>query len=239
VTSKTKKPAWAFALDASTIDGIIFSFGGALLSRDQRSTLFDQPPTVKTLGLIDRAMTEKWAYQIDQREVGNDFANQNAAFILTTSNGQAQFDRQIAGKFDWDLAIIPHDTGVKPVTVMYGANICIFKSDPARERAAWEFIKYFTSRDVTAKWAVESGYLPIRKSALTTETMKQFVGRHPRNRRALDVLPLAKPEANIAGWQEVRDLLNAAVTSVITQSAEPTQAAQTLKQKADKAIRPR
>ena len=57
-------------------------------------------------------------------------------------------------------------------------------------------------RRITARWAVESGYLPVRKSALTTETMKQFVGRHPRNRRAIDMQPYAKPEPNIAGWQQ-------------------------------------
>jgi multiple sugar transport system substrate-binding protein len=239
VSAKTRKPAWALALDPSTIDGIIFSYGGELLSPDQQSTRFDQPPTVKMLSLIDRAITQKLAYQTSNQDLQNDFANQNATFILTTSNAQSFLDRQVAGKFDWDLAIIPHETGVKPVTVMYGANICLFRSEPVKERAAWEFVKYFTSKEVTARWATESGYLPVRKSALTTETVKQFAAQHPRFRRAVDMLPSARPEPNIAGWQEVRDLLNAAVTSVITQTAEPPQAAQNLKQKADRVIKPR
>ena len=44
---------------------------------------------------------------------------------------------------------------------MYGANICIFKSTPEKEMAAWRFINHFTSPPVTARWATQTGYLPV------------------------------------------------------------------------------
>ena len=57
-----------------------------------------------------------------------------------------------------------------------------------------------------------------------------------RARRAFDVLPYARPEPNIAGWQEVRDLISEAVTAVINKQQGPTEAARTLKKKADAVI---
>ena len=66
--------------------------------------------------------------------------------------------------------------------------------------------------------------------------MKGFFASNPRARRAFDVLPQARPEPNIAGWQEVRDLINEAVTAVINKQKSPADAARELKQKADGVI---
>jgi multiple sugar transport system substrate-binding protein len=236
VKKQTGKPVWAVEVDASTVDGIIFSFGGELLSEDRKQTLFDSPAALQMFELYDRLFRGGLAYQVGHDDLVNEFANGNAAFILASSTQRPVVERQSAKPFNWDLAIIPHGAGVKPVTVMYGANICIFKSTPEKQTAAWRFIQYFTSTPITARWATQTGYLPVRKSAASDPALTKFFTDNPRARRAFDVLPDARPEPNVAGWQEVRDRIADAVTSVINHQANPQEAAHTLKQKADAVI---
>jgi multiple sugar transport system substrate-binding protein len=236
IKKQTGKPVWAVDVDASTVDGIIYSFGGELLSEDRKQTLFDSPPALKMFELYDRLFRGGWAYQVGHEDLVNEFANGNAAFILTSSTQRPVVERQSTKPFNWDLAIIPHGPSAKPVTVMYGANICIFKSTPEKQTAAWRFIQYFTSTPITARWATQTGYLPVRKSAASDPALTKFFSDNPRARRAFDVLPNARPEPNVAGWQEVRIQIGEAVTSVINAQASPQEAARTLKKKADAVI---
>jgi multiple sugar transport system substrate-binding protein len=236
IKKQTGKPVWAFDIDASTIDGVIYSFGGELLSADRKHTLFASPAALKMFELYHRLFREGLAYQVGQEDANNEFANGSAAFLTRSSTQRPVLERLISKPFHWDLAIIPHGPGVKPVTVMYGANICIFKSTPEKQTDAWRFIQYFTSTPITARWATQTGYLPVRKSAAEDPALKKLFADNPRARRAFDVLPDARPEPNVAGWQEVRDLIGEAITSVINDQATPQDAAQTLKKKADAVI---
>lgn len=54
--------------------------------------------------------------------------------------------------------------------VQQGPNIGIFGNASSAEKLyAWLFIKFLTNTDNTAKWAMDTGYLPVRLSAYTSE----------------------------------------------------------------------
>ena len=92
------------------------------------------------------------------------------------------------GIFDVDFLQIPQfveandesftvNTGTSDVTVtgalsavQQGPNIGIFSSATSAEKLyAWLFIKLLTSTDNTARWAMNTGYLPVRLSAYSSE----------------------------------------------------------------------
>jgi multiple sugar transport system substrate-binding protein len=61
--------------------------------------------------------------------------------------------------------------------VQQGPNIGIFKNASSAERLyAWLFIKYLTNTDNTARWAMDTGYLPARLSAYTSDVAIQLTG---------------------------------------------------------------
>ena len=230
------KPAYAFSIDASTLDGLIYSHGGAVLADDGAHTLFDQAATVRTFELLQRMAKARTLALTDADRVAALFAAQGCAFVIDTSSGRAYTEELIGGKFDWDIGVIPHGEGVDPVTVMYGPNVCIFKSTPEQEREAWKFVKYFVSPEVTARWARETGYLPVRRSAVELPEMKEFYAKNPRALHVYEVLQAAKGEPNVIGWQEVRGLLEDAARKVVTAGTDPRAAAVDLKRKADQAL---
>ncbi len=228
----------ASATDPSTIDGMILSLGGHLLSEDGTQAMFQEPATLEVFRLLDTLYKEQLAYQVvDKGDQNNDFANGKCAMFFRSSTARPFVADLVAGKFAWNMVGLPVKQGRGPQTIMFGANICVMKSTPEREKRGWEFIKHFTSTAVTARWAQATGYLPVRKSAAESPEMKTFFAAAPQNQAAFDLLPVAVTEPNVAGWQSVRNCLEAAETSIATQVGKPDQVVKDLDQCADKALK--
>lgn len=56
---------------------------------------------------------------------------------------------------------LPNFADTKPVAVQQGAGMAVTKSTTERERAAVEFLKWFTLPEQNGRFAMSSGYLPV------------------------------------------------------------------------------
>lgn len=66
---------------------------------------------------------------------------------------------------DINLEVMAAPTfGGKKVYTQQGAGVAVKGGDAAKEAACAEFIKWFTSSEVNIDYAVETGYLPVRKA---------------------------------------------------------------------------
>ena len=239
---KMGKEGYALSVDASTINGIVMSFGGSVLDEQNRRALFDSPAGLAAFELIHDMARAGLCYQIDRRSYGDrkDFSSGRCAFMIRSSTTRPYLENDIGDRFDWDLAVIPQGTAEQaerdPVTVLFGANIAVLKTTPERQRAAWRFVKYFVSRDVTAKWALGTGYLPVRESAAATPAVRAFFSENPRNRRAFDALPHARTEPGVAGWQAVRTEIELAEADAVRGRIPPGEIAAKLNREANAAL---
>ena len=235
---------YAISVDASTMDAMIYSFGGDVVNENDCRTLFDSAASRKVFDLMSLLTREGLGYMIlgDSYNDRDDIALGRTAFIIRSSTTAPILAKQVADlkkagqpHAEWDLDIIPHGDGCPPVTVMFGANICMLKTNPDVQRGAWEFVKFFTSTRVTAEWAMKSGYLPVRKSALDVPAIKAFLEEMPWARKPLDALPCATGEPTVDGWQDVRIYLDDAQRLVLSGS-EPAEAIARLKQDSDRLL---
>jgi ABC-type glycerol-3-phosphate transport system substrate-binding protein len=234
VKAKTGKAAYPVSVDCSAIAGMIFSMGGEVMSG--RQTLFDGPAAIKTFEILETLAKEKLAYQIPPGTYDDEMAlsQGSAAFTMRSSSGRTSIALLMKdAQDDWGMTAIPQDDPAHPSTVLFGHNVCIFNTTPEQQRVAWEFIKFFTSPETSVRWALGTGYLPIRRSSAHNPGIKKFWAEWPYNRAAFDCLPFAKSEPNLAGWQEVRTLVETAETEVLTGVKSAKDAATALKQKAD------
>ena len=53
----------------------------------------------------------------------------------------------------------------------------MIKGEEAKIKASMEFLRWITSKDVNSKFAISAEYLPVRKDALTVETLDVLKGR--------------------------------------------------------------
>lgn len=106
----------------------------------------------------------------------NHFAAGNAAFFAGSSTKIVEWSASMGEK----LGAIEMPFFDKQAVAMGGNTISIFPAeDDARAQAAWTFVKYVTSAAANAKFAVNSGYMPIRKSAAETDAVKEAIATMP------------------------------------------------------------
>jgi multiple sugar transport system substrate-binding protein len=232
---------WGIAIDASTFDAMVYSRGGKLISDDQKHWLLNQQPGVDALSFYVNAVRDGWAYKTTESGADQvDFGAGRSALLLATSSNFANQTKEVNGngKFSWSIADIPHSAGAAPATVLYGGSVAVFKTTPERQLAAWQFIKYFTSPEVTADWSVSTGYAPIRQSAIQSEQVQQETKNTPPYGVLLNqILQYGHPETTVRGTQDTRTFIEDAMTRACTDPS--TNAKQTMDdvvQKGDKAL---
>jgi multiple sugar transport system substrate-binding protein len=70
--------------------------------------------------------------------------------------------------------------GSKPRPVAVSVMFNLFKSSPKeQQQGAWEFVKFFSEANQTTSWSVETGYIPIRNSAVETEVYQNKLKENP------------------------------------------------------------
>lgn len=232
------KQCYAMGLDASTFDAQVYSFGGDLVSADGKKVLFDQAPTLKTLQLYETFAKEKLSYQIQGTDDANDVIAGKAIYMIRSSTNVPRMASALKDNAKWDVNIIPQGTTTKKATVLFGANVSIMKTTPEKQLAAWQFIKYLTSRDVTARWGLDpsNGYFPVRQSALDLPASKKFLDDNPRFKQAFEISKNAIVEPSVKGWQEIRTVIVDGITSVFTGKATAEQAQRTMAERAAKIL---
>jgi multiple sugar transport system substrate-binding protein len=233
VKAKTGKFAYAASVDCSTIDGMIFSRGGDIARG--RETLFDAPASIRAFEFLETLKKEGLVYQITPGTFDDEQAlvNDEIAFTIRTSSARAGVEFNMGDLSRWGMARLPQEDPSRPATVLFGANVTLFKVGAAQQEAALAFLKHFTSTENCVRWAIQSGYLPIRKSAADHPDMQAFWAAGKSNRASFDCLPFARVEPNVSGWQEVRKAVEDAETQVLTGLKSGRDAALELKKTAD------
>lgn len=78
------------------------------------------------------------------------------------------------GSFEIEVIEVPQFEGKDKAVIQQGASLFVTTDvTDVEQYAAYEFMKYVTSTDVSAKFASATGYLPVRKSSAETDIMKK------------------------------------------------------------------
>lgn len=99
----------------------------------------------------------------------------NLIAYIGSSAGAAFFpDEVITGKeksypVESRVLSYPYFEGGEHYMPQRGANMCVFTSDRRHELASAEFLKWFTDPQQNVKFAVSTGYIPVKQEALTSD----------------------------------------------------------------------
>ncbi len=225
---------WA---DASTIDGCIYSRGGALLTDDRKRVRFHEEPGLEHFRLMARLAKQGIALRSTRQQYTTDFGNGRMAMFIGSSTAREFVTSAVGGKFAWGCTVIPQANPDKPVTVQYGANMVIFKTTPEKQRAAWKFVRWLAEPEQTIFWATRSSYMPLRASVAQSTAMKAYWRKDPQARQCFAVAPYGIAEPNIRGWQDVRDLLEQAFDQVVSGQKTPEAALAEAETRANAALK--
>ncbi len=120
-------------------------------------------------------------------------------------------------------------SGKGGVGVSGGALYMVNKSSPAKQAAAWEYLKFLDEPESLTTWAIGTGYLPIRKASADSAAMQQYWNQNPAYKVAYDQLVsgptnVATSGSVIGNYTGARDALRDAENSMFLEGTDPKSA---------------
>ena len=141
------------------------------------------------LDWMRRMNTEKLAtnYGREWNTTRSAFNSGKVAMFLDSSAGITGVIKN--SNFEVGTAFIPNESGEFNGSIIGGASLWITKSEnKAKQKAAWDFVKYATSKDVQAFWSSKTGYFPVNKESYNTDLMKATMEKMPQFKTIVEEL---------------------------------------------------
>lgn len=176
------------------LQGVVRSNGGEVISRDRKTLKFAEPEAVEAIAML-RDMYDAGAYEnLDFNGAVENMSAGKLAMYLQTSALQGSLVAGAKDKYELRASTMP-SFGDKPVRPNNsGSALTIHTADPLKQRAAWELMKFLTSKHGYTVITSEIGYLPLRTDIVDDpQYLGQWVKDHPLVQPNLDQLAVLEP----------------------------------------------
>lgn len=203
--------AWWF------FQSMVWSSGGEMTSKDFKQATFNDAPGARTGmelwqglkqdGVVNvRSGTEAWPQTI------SDFAQGRTAMFSGSAGDMGQIEDGNPD-FEWKATFIPRFEEYAVPTG--GANAAILAQDEEKQKAAWKFMEWFTSKDQTIEWSQKTGYLPVKKAAVEDPKMVEYYEKNPNYKVPVDQLQYARTAPEAPDYPEVLQVIQAAMDDIL------------------------
>lgn len=180
--------AWLF-------QGVAWQFGGKYSDPDFTMHLTNENTIAAGQFYKDTVHEYKWA--LPSKDIQTDFINGLTASMMasTGSMGGVKANAQ----FEFGTAFLPKKDHFGCCTG--GAGLAILTACPEEKRTvAMKYIGFVSNPENTAFWAQNTGYMPVRKSAATGESMTAYYAEFPQFETAVKQLELTSPQDSARVW---------------------------------------
>lgn len=155
-------------------------------------------------------------------------AGKTAMYIESTADLTSDLSA-IGGRFDLGTAALPSFDGIDDGGVSIGgASLWVLKNkDTAKQKAAFEFIKYMVSPEEQAYWNTQTGYFPVTKKAYDQQIVKDNLKKNPQFKTAIDQLhasPKTAVGALMAVFPEARQDVESNIEQMLQNKQTPQEA---------------
>ena len=220
-----KQFGWAYVNDASEdtvwrFDALLWQAGGDILTPDDKHAAFDSPAGVKAATLLQQMATVDHSVYLDS---GNDnytnLFNSGKIGMLFTG----PWDLSSFPDVDYGVQILPGDQNHQ--TISGSDQWVMLNNGDARTKAAWTFLKWFTSPTEAMRWSLATGDLPIRASETKLPAYQAYVKKYngiatfvQNEGNALKARPV------LVNYNEISQAMGQAIQAVLLGKAQPKQA---------------
>jgi sn-glycerol 3-phosphate transport system substrate-binding protein len=167
--------------------------------------------------------------------VSTAFLSGNASMMLL-STGSLTHIRDNA-KFPYKVAFVPKN--VRNAVPIGGASLVQPAGlDEAKRKAGWTLIKWMTGPEKSGWWSRQTGYFAPNMAAYDTPEMKEFMGKNPDAKIAVDQLRFAGPWFATYKTVAVRKAIEDELQAVLSGKKTPKEALATAQKGADELMKP-
>ena len=212
--------------------------GADFINADTLEASINAPESVEALEFLTNLIESGYA-----RTAGEDgffsgpFGRGESALYIGSSAGVAHVEPVAEENgLDWGTAPIPtfNDT---ELTLFAGNDLGLFSSASEEEQRGFvEYINFLLQPENTAEWAMLSGYVPIRESALEDPDYVAFLEENPQQEAATTMLSYGMSSPTFVGYGEFRNALIDAMDDVAVSGMAPQEVLDNLQAEAESII---
>jgi multiple sugar transport system substrate-binding protein len=197
------------------LQGIFRSNGGRALSEDRTTIEFGEGGAVGAVEMFRDLYDEGLLANLDTSAAQEAFGRGDALIQLQTSAQQGSY-LKAAKSGGWELrsTVMPAFGDQTPVPNNSGSGLFMFSSDPLKQAASWELMKFLTSDHAYETITSRIGYLPLRTSLTEGDgALAEWAKSNPLVAPNLAQLDVLEPRVAYPGknFVQVDDILANAV----------------------------
>ena len=220
--SDSKVDQWGVLISLEGVFGftpLIRQVGGEFLSEDRTRALFNSEAGIKVMRLLQDMvyvhgiMPSNWTLF----EGANAFLGGKIAMGPITCAGIKYAEENLP----WELGIAPLPYIENKSVLLGGAGIVVLAKQQYKRRAAFEFVQWLTNRENCIRWHKETGYLPLRRSAIESIELMSFHRENPNYKVPVDQLPYSRPPDFTPYLPQIDDIVRFAIEDIMINRKAP------------------
>jgi sn-glycerol 3-phosphate transport system substrate-binding protein len=155
------------------LKSMIVQNGGQIIDSSGKKAMFNSAYGVEVLEFWQDLVKMRVMPPAMHERARAQFLGGRSVFLLATS-GMVNTIIESAD-FEFGTAFVPKFNPENPYCVTIGGvSLTLFPSKPEKEQATWDFFLWLLSEEIVSRWAVQTGYVPIRKSALESDMIREL-----------------------------------------------------------------
>ena len=203
---------WIVDTDAMTFLSWMNAFGGSVL--EGNGYHFLTPKNLAALTFVKQLydLGCSWVAPAGA-DLPSVFADRKALFATAALEDLPDYARAMAAANNTDSwTVLPFPGDSASGLVVYGSSYVILKSTPEQQLASWLFVRWLLSPENQKKWVEVNGMFPLRTSSLAL--LGDYQKTHPQWTAAVNLLPEAQMEPQLASWRKVRIMIGDGFTAM-------------------------
>ena len=204
---------------------LISGQGGEMLTADEKKVVFGGDEGKAAIGLIARFVREAGMPNVPSNAALQMFAAGKLGMLFTTTAYLAQVKKLSDGRFELRTARFPLPAGDARGRLPAGGNTgMILAKDQAKQRAAWEYLKFASGPFGSTVMVKATGYMPPNANAAGDPAyLKGFYDQNPNHRAALEQLPVITEWFAYPGENglKITDVIRNHLETVVSGQGEP------------------
>ena len=201
--------------------GLVFSHGGSMMNADESKVSFGEAPGQAAMRALRRMVEDGRMPDIQPATMFQDFFAGRMGISMQSTAQLGRFNREIGGRFP--LVCGRYPLSAPGARLPAGGNVAMmFTRDAARQKAAWDFIKFACGPIGATMMVKATGYMPATTiPAQRKDMLADFYAQNPNHQISI------RQQDVITGWYafpgqnalRITDVINDHLQTVVSRKA--------------------
>lgn len=192
----------------SDFQSLITQMGGTYIDEDKAEALFSSEEGIKAMQFIKDMVDDGIARTAgEDNYMSGPFSRGDVAMYIGSSPGIPHVVESAEGNIEWSTTTIPTYEGQAGVPFLGNDAVMFAQATDAEKEAGWKFLTYITSPEITADWAMNTGYLPVRYSAQELDAFQTYLEENPAHQASVEQFDAGFFVGRVKGSNAVRNIV--------------------------------